>query len=1139
LKATIIVVTSDGYRQIMKQEPDAQEEEEEEEKMEGYLGGCSDGDDQGGDSDDDDDDVQVGNDDDDDDDKKRPDDGNIDEQESGDGVEVKVEEKKKKKKVCVYHVLWTGEHYEPILLPHRVVDGGRYQSWCETCQTGYNNEHRCTSRCGMCDSKTCTATLLQQQQPKGKANKKVKRKWKECQECHRYFPVDKDDTCYNNHKQNKTCQRIWKCQKKYGCRRIIRWRVQRPEEHKCTHKRCVNCKQYKPEDHQCFIQSIQLKEPNDKYLFADCESYIEQGGEHEIGLVVTQDWSGKQTEHDSAKAHVEWLLKKQKGKTVVMHNGGAYDYLLMYKELCLQGKSIKPIYRDAKLIMLTIGQGKNRIRLIDWINFVARALADWPTILGLQVCEVRKGFFPYRFYTRSNSQYVGTLPDRHYFCPESMSKERRDEFDEWYAKEAIKYNDTEEKKEEESNDNKMEKEKDTKKGWNLQAELRAYCTNDVTILRLGCQQFRQLFLDMTQHKCDPFCYTTLAGACMNAYRAIYMPKDSIAYLHPELAATLREALYGGRCEAMTLYWDAGEATGTGSSTMAKSSTTTTTSSTEEKEHGEYRDITSLYPYVNATKRYPVGHPKLIGPFEPFKRYKSQKHPCHQMWKRMKASNTPSSQHMPPIQDVIDKYIVPATVLSIICCDVLCPKQLRHPVLPTRTAKEGKLIFDLCDKQEEWYTSIELKEALKHGYTITKVHMMAIWETTRDDLFKAYVHTFLKIKQEASGWPAWCVGTGNDDDDDEKKQQYLREYEQHQGIKLDANKIATNKGMREVAKLCLNSLWGKFCQSNDLVQTKVFKHGMSEYHAYLERYKATHDRYIVPILLDDKHPILEVQIKPLKERSEQQQKQKQTNDFANVVIGVFTTAYGRMELYRELDRLQDQVLYCDTDSIIYKYDENNTSHKQIAPGEYLGQWKDELEDKYGKNHIVQFVSGGPKNYAYRLERKDDKGRQEYLKVKGINLRSYSAQQVLTRESMKELVLPYVQDQGPVTVDDPERTADEKNAMSDEAREQTTTTTVTTTETRTITTTTTMTKASRKTMCDDDMKNERSSSNKHAGCKRKLQVEQHVFKRCKRQRTIQTVTTVKTYRVVFDKREVQQDYTTLPFGHEQCQRKCPFH
>ena len=42
------------------------------------------------------------------------------------------------------------------------------------------------------------------------------------------------------------------------------------------------------------------------------------------------------------------------------------------------------------------------------------------------------------------------------------------------------------------------------------------------------------------------------------------------------------------------------------------------------------------------------------------------------------------------------------------------------------------------------------------------------------LFVEYVNTFLKIKQEASGWPSWCV-------DENTKLQYLQEYELREGI----------------------------------------------------------------------------------------------------------------------------------------------------------------------------------------------------------------------------------------------------------------------------------------------------------------------------------------------------------------------
>ena len=75
-----------------------------------------------------------------------------------------------------------------------------------------------------------------------------------------------------------------------------------------------------------------------------------------------------------------------------------------------------------------------------------------------------------------------------------------------------------------------------------------------------------------------------------------------------------------------------------------------------------------------------------------------------------------------------------------------------------------------------------------------------WEETTNQLFSPYVNMFLKIKQEASGYPKHCVT-------DEHKQQYIDEYYEHEGIRLDPEKIEYNSGLRWLAKLMLNSLWG--------------------------------------------------------------------------------------------------------------------------------------------------------------------------------------------------------------------------------------------------------------------------------------------------------------------------------------------
>lgn len=69
---------------------------------------------------------------------------------------------------------------------------------------------------------------------------------------------------------------------------------------------------------------------------------------------------------------------------------------------------------------------------------------------------------------------------------------------------------------------------------------------------------------------------------------------------------------------------------------------------------------------------------------------------------------------------------------------------------------------------------------------------------------------------------------------------------------------------------------------------------------------------------------------------------------NVFIAAFTTCYARLKLYQELQRLGTDVLYFDTDSIVYK------SNGQNDPplGNFLGEFTDEL----GGDTIKTFVSG---------------------------------------------------------------------------------------------------------------------------------------------------------------------------------------
>ena len=81
---------------------------------------------------------------------------------------------------------------------------------------------------------------------------------------------------------------------------------------------------------------------------------------------------------------------------------------------------------------------------------------------------------------------------------------------------------------------------------------------------------------------------------------------------------------------------------------------------------------------------------------------------------------------------------------------------------------------------------------------------------------------------------------------------------------------------------------------------------------------------------------------------------------NEVIGAYVTAGARIHLYRYLDRLQGKAIHCDTDSVIYI--QLKDEPPLIGTGDKLGDMTSELRPS---EFIYDFVSGGSKNYAYRV------------------------------------------------------------------------------------------------------------------------------------------------------------------------------
>jgi len=109
----------------------------------------------------------------------------------------------------------------------------------------------------------------------------------------------------------------------------------------------------------------------------------------------------------------------------------------------------------------------------------------------------------------------------------------------------------------------------------------------------------------------------------------------------------------------------------------------------------------------------------------------------------------------------------------------------------------------------------------------------------------------------------------------------------------------------------------------------------------------------------------------------------------------------MHLYRYLDRLGVRAIYCDTESVIYiqTKDEPNL----IETADKLGDMTSELRTT---EYIFEFVSGGPKNYAYKVIDTATDRATTVCKVRGITL-IYSVKQIVNFDVIRDMVLETVE------------------------------------------------------------------------------------------------------------------------------------
>jgi uncharacterized protein (DUF952 family) len=372
-----------------------------------------------------------------------------------------------------------------------------------------------------------------------------------------------------------------------------------------------------------------------------------------------------------------------------------------------------------------------------------------------------------------------------------------------------------------------------------------------------------------------------------------------------------DCFYGGRTEVFQLYANANKL--------------------DKEIH--YYDVTSLYPSVYAHHPLPVGHPvHLLG----FDVDKSRFHPT--------ASN---------------RYYGYARVKVRPC------KSDMIGLLPQRDPKSGRLFFPVYPMEGCWGTE-ELYLAMQNGYEVEEIYELYYWdERNYSNLhFAAYVNYFFQLKQEAEGWKK-LGATSENPSIEEQNELVERLYVQNGNLaRIRPEKVRKNAVLRSLAKLYLNSLWGKFAQKSAKTQhTTVY--GTQQFLALWNNKKVDQSnckfREISPGVYKTSYNLKSEYVNPVRH--------------GNLFIAAKVTETARCVLHRKMLQVgPENIIYCDTDSIIFLYD----AVMGILTDVGLGKWTNE----YPSNVIDHVYALAPKLYSLKLSQKDKS--YETFRAKGIQM-----------------------------------------------------------------------------------------------------------------------------------------------------------
>ena len=422
----------------------------------------------------------------------------------------------------IIYLLKSNDHFEGCTTMKGFVNRSY---WCDLCDRGFDHNDAANHPC---EGTTCRACNRTSDRPCPDYNK-LQKPSLPCRECgFKFYGED----CLRQHKATDQCKKYNKCPHCHAG-----FKVEKKHPHVCYEAECYSCKQFVDiATHRCFIQrpfdppppkqwnkegEPANETPPPKMVYADIECLLteERGFVPNLLYYRVQD-QVEITTHRGEEC-VDVFIRDLKDLShpphedieeqpliIMFHNLKGFDGIFILQALYKDMSDVEEqLTVGAKVLSFKCGP----LTFKDSLCFLPMPLSSFPSTFG--ITELKKGFFPHSFNLPINQEYIGPIPDLHYFDPDGMSPKMKSELVRWHAEQVL------------------EQERSGVQ-YDFQQELIAYCKSDVDILQSGCEKFTEEF--EKEAGFNPFaeCYT-IAFACNLYWRKKHLVPDTIAVEPPQ------------------------------------------------------------------------------------------------------------------------------------------------------------------------------------------------------------------------------------------------------------------------------------------------------------------------------------------------------------------------------------------------------------------------------------------------------------------------------------------------------------------------------------------------------------------------------------------------------------------------------